>query len=172
MGNSLQQLKQINGYMDSQKPYSNLSYGKRGNVPDNGCGFIACYNALKHLGHDVHAEDVYQYFNHTSKLVFRGHWGTNPLSVKKYLREKHIHTKMFVGKIPKKQYKMYIILNVYRTKKRWSAHYAFGVSDAGSLKTYNPNGRYKDIRDYLKKNDTVGRLFVVWGVGKVNSSKH
>ena len=164
MENSLQLLKQNNGYMDSQKPYPNLAYGKRGTVPDNGCGFIACYNVLNHLGYNVLAEDVYQYFNRNSKLVFRGHWGTNPLSVKKYLRKNNINAKMYVGKIPKKQYNMYVILNIYKTKKRWSSHYVFGVSDAGSIKTYNPNEIFVDIKDYLKKNDTVGKLFVVYGV--------
>lgn len=48
-----------------------------------------------------------------------------------------------------------------------STHYIFGHFVDGRFNTYNLNNRYDDIRDYLKENDTVEKLFAVYGVDKL-----
>ncbi len=155
------------GFIDNQNTLINLPYGSRGNVADNGCGSIACYNLLHYFGYIISYHAIHDYFNDNRRVIFRGRWGTNPLSIKKYLNKKHnIRVKMHFGIIPDESYDAYIVMNIYKTKKSVSAHYVFGYFEAGRFITYNLNHNYDDLKEYIKKNDTVGKLFVVYGINK------
>lgn len=156
-------------FIANQNTFKNMPYGTYGNVVDNGCGFIACYNALKYFGYDINYIDVYKYFNRDIRLNFFGKWGTNPFSVKKYLKRiLGNKVKLSIGKIPNKKYDAYIIVNIYKLQNRngISAHYVFGYFDKNKFKTYNLTKSYDDINHYLNKNTTTGKLFIVYGINR------
>ncbi len=71
------------------------------------------------------------------------------------------------SRIPKKTYDTYIIMNVYKTAGKLSAHYVFGYYDDERFITYNLDRRYSNINDYLIKNDTIGSLFILYGINKM-----
>ena len=155
----------IKSFISNQNIYKNIPYGKKGTVSGNGCGSIACHNFLLHSGYDSNYLDVHKFFNRSMSLIFNGRWGTNPFAVKKYLKKAFgFKVKMHFFHVPKRSLKSCIILYIYKYKKRVSAHYMFGHMEDDKLKTYNLDNEYESIKDCIKKENTVGRLYVVYEI--------
>ena len=154
-------------FISNQNVYKKIPYGKKGTVSGNGCGSIACYNFLLHSGYDISYLDAYKFFNRRSSLIFNGKLGTNPFAVKQYLKNTYdFKVKMHFFHVPKKSLKSCIILYIYKYKKRVSAHYMFGYIKDGKLKTYNLDSEYTSIKDCIKEENTIGRLYVVYEIKK------
>jgi len=75
-----------NGLIINQSKLKTIPFGKY-TSDYNGCGWIATYNAMKLLDEKVEAEDIISYLNRYT--IFDGKWGTNPLGIKKYFKEKN-----------------------------------------------------------------------------------
>ena len=154
-------------FISNQNDYNDIPYGKKGTVSGNGCGSVACHNFMMHNGYDVSYLNAYTFFSRNSRLIFNGKWGTNPFAVKIYLKKTYgFKVKMHFSHVPKKKLESCIILYIYKYKKKISAHYMFGYMEDYKLKTYNLDNEYTDIKDCLNKENTVGRLYVVYEIKK------
>lgn len=158
----------IQDYIADQSLYKELPYGSNGTVAGNGCGSIACYNALKYLGLERSYQEIYYYFNDDCRLLKHGAMGTNPFQVLKYLRKvKEITTKVYFSHLPKKKYDTYVILNLYHNKNRKgiNGHYIFAHFNEGIFTTYNRNNNYEGMKDYFEKTKTY--FYIIYGINKV-----
>ena len=154
-----------NKFISNQNAYKNIPYGKKGTVSGNGCGSIACYNYLCYKGYNTVFFDTYKFFKRNRSLILSGRWGTNPFAVKRYLKKVHsLKVKMHFFHVPKKTLESFIILYIYKYKNRVSAHYMFAYMEDDKLKTYNLDNEYKSINDCLHKENTIGRLYVVYEI--------
>lgn len=83
----------INGQGRRTQPAAGMKIGY-GNGADNGCGWIATYNAGNVLGQTTHPSDIIRYYEINGGTVLNGIGGVNPYSVKTYFEESSVDTNM------------------------------------------------------------------------------
>lgn len=85
-----------NGYIEDQMNYIDLSYGKS-TLQNAGCGIIAVYNVLTHLGISQSLPQIISAFEEDG-LCLDGKWGTSPGAIRDYLARCGLTVRLSVKK--------------------------------------------------------------------------
>jgi hypothetical protein len=165
--------------INNQKDYSHTpgTFGSKGSIADNGCGFIAINNANQLLGDGTKFIDTYDELNSRSQwtTVRNGEMGMNPLVVGNYYRTKGYDVDLYTNsdEVPN-TYDAYIMFYGYTKENgdgKYGAHYiAIEYDDeTGQLIAYNNEWESKidsesDFSDFLP--DKVGFDLFIWGIDK------
>ncbi len=165
--------------INNQDDYSHTpgTFGDKGNIADNGCGFIAINNANQLLGDGTNFIDTYDELNSRSKwtTVRNGELGMNPLVVGNYYRTKGYDVDLYTNsdEVPN-NYDAYIMFYGYTKETgdgKYGAHYIAIDYDkeTGKLIGYNNNRRDAvDSKDQFLEfmPDDIGFDLFIWGINK------
>jgi len=129
------------------------TYGKKGNIAENGCGAIAAYNACQLLERPFPFQEALLVLG--SSALGHGRMGTNPFALLRFLKAKGL--KLRLRRLSKTQDKkgVYIVLYLYSYKGRLSGHYVTLYGQDNCFLAYNDSHdgqikEYASIRE-LKK---------------------
>lgn len=111
------------------------SYGKKGNVAENGCGAIAAYNAGQLLNRPFSLQEALLVLG--SSALAKGRMGTNPFALLRFLKAKGIHPKRRRLAQTQDGRGAYIVLYFYAHKSRAAAHYVALWGDGNGFLAYN-----------------------------------
>ena len=109
--------------INNQKDYTSVpgSFGIKGNMKGNACGYMAINNANQFLGYHTNYGDTSYHLNSHSEFttLADGQLGMNPLVVGAYYRSLGCQVKCYsnVNSIPK-TYDAYIMLYFYKSKDK------------------------------------------------------
>lgn len=92
----LTRLQQTGGYIEDQMNYADLAYGKS-TLRSAGCGVIAVYNILTHLGCPRSLPEIISGFEKDG-LCLDGKWGTSPGAIRDYLARSGLSASLSVKK--------------------------------------------------------------------------
>lgn len=83
---NLKSLPELSGYLYSQwdDRVKDLSFGKRGHIGREGCGAVAIYNVMKHIGEEQNFCDVLHDMERLNMTWFGAKFGTRPFSLGRY----------------------------------------------------------------------------------------
>lgn len=84
------------GYINNQSMTAGIPYG-RVTSEDNGCGWIAVFNVLRHLEQEPPAPEIVAK-EMLSGVLMGGHWGTWPFAIVRYLRKRGYDVRWTVNK--------------------------------------------------------------------------
>lgn len=166
--------------INNQKSYSTEpgTFGSRGNLADNGCGFMAINNTNQILGTPTNFKDTVSKLNANSTFttLLGGTRGMNPLVVGDYYRSKGYDVELYpnISEVPM-TYDAYIMLYAYKAQDAnhndtLGAHYiALSYDEASEMLTaYNLSGnkavKSESFSDYLSEDTTLASI--VWGIRK------
>lgn len=165
--------------INNQDDYSHTpgTFGSKGNIADNGCGFIAINNANQLLGDDTNFIDTYDELNSQSQwtTIRNGELGMNPLVIGNYYRTKGYDVDLYtnVDKVPN-TYDAYIMFYGYTKENgdgKFGAHYiAIEYNEeTGQFVGYNNNTVNKaenksEISEFLPEE--IGFDLFIWGIDK------
>lgn len=137
------------------------SYGRQGNVADNGCGAIAAYNACQLLGQPVSLQEALLVLG--SSALGHGRMGTNPFALLRFLKAKGFSPRR--QRLSKAQggQGIYIALYLYSTHGRLSGHYTALGGQAGGLLAYNDcqDGQIRNFSS-LKEMKRAHKALALW----------
>ena len=71
-------------YCQSAEPVGHLRFGTNGRVDSNGCGAVALYNVMKHIGKEQDFCDVIRDEMQLGMLWMGGRFGTKPWTLGRY----------------------------------------------------------------------------------------
>ena len=164
--------------INNQEDYSSVpgTFGSKGNMKDNACGYMAINNANQFLGYHTDYSDTSYHLNNHSEFttVADGQLGMNPLVVGAYYRSLGCQVKCFsnVTAIPK-TYDAYIMLYFYKSKNKigndpLGAHY-IAVSynpSTDKFTAYNNNiyGKTEQKDGFSQFLPPDQRGYFVWGI--------
>jgi len=164
--------------INNQKDYSSVpgSFGSKGNMKDNACGYMAINSANQFLGYHTDYSDTSHHLNNHSEFttLADGQLGMNPLVVGAYYRSLGCQVKCFsnINVIPK-TYDAYIMLYFYKSKDKngnvtLGAHY-IAVSynpSTDKFTAYNNNnyGQIEQKDGFSQFLPPDQRGYFVWGI--------
>ena len=165
------------GLINNQKDYTSVSgsFGIKGNMKENACGYMAINNVNQYLGYHTDYGDTSYHLNSHSEFttLADGQLGMNPLVVGVYYRSLGCQVQLYsnTNSVPK-TYDAYIMLYFYKSKDKngndtMGAHY-IAVS-------YNPSTDkftgYNNNNETIEQEDSFfqflppdQRGYFVWGI--------
>ena len=171
-----------NELINGQRDYSSIpgSFGEKGNMRDNACGYMAINNTNQLLGYNTDYSDTSYYLNKASNstTLFGGQLGMNPLIIGDLYRSAGCHIALYLNKsnVPK-TYDAYIMLYFYKvvnSDNKLGAHYIAVEYDprADNFTAYNNEYgelQQKDTFEKFLPSDDLG--YCIWGISKIDQSQ-
>ncbi|HML67269.1 MAG TPA: hypothetical protein PKA81_02655 [Clostridia bacterium] len=172
-----------NELINNQRDYSGIpgSFGKKGNMRDNACGYMAINNTNQLLGYNTAYSDTSYYLNKARNIttLLDGQLGMNPLIIGGLYRSAGCHVDLYLNTsdIPK-TYDAYIMLYFYKNVNngdKLGAHYIAVDYDprADKFSAYNndnSNLQEKDAFNKFLPDDHRG--YCIWGISHIDQSQN
>lgn len=165
--------------INNQNSYSHKAgtFGRWGNIADNGCGAISINNANRMLGYDTEFGDLVHNLNQQSDLTTNlfGILGMNPLVIGDYYRQRGAYVALYTNpaEVPK-DYDAYIALLFYSDG---GAHYVAAEYnkyedkfEVYNLLTDNMVHEMDSLSATYYPGDKKTNLWIIWGIDSSNNT--
>ena len=137
-------------YCQRDIPKDQWRYGFRSSAA-TGCGWIACYNALKLIGYETKPEDLIRYFEHQLPLI-HGNCGTSILGPAVLLKQMGFRVKVCAKRLEldaeAKKADVNILFYRWRNGLKFGAHFVTVQYQSGKVIGYNTFRNSKGPDDY------------------------
>ncbi|MPM53433.1 hypothetical protein SDC9_100201 [bioreactor metagenome] len=169
--------------INNQRDYSDVpgSFGKKGNMRDNACGYMAINNTNQILGYNTAYSDTSYYLNKARNIttLLDGQLGMNPLVIGDLYRSAGCHVDLYLNTsdVPK-TYDAYIMLYFYKNVNngdKLGAHYIAVDYDprADKFSAYNNDNSNLQEKDAFNKFLPDGHQgYCIWGISHIDQSQN
>lgn len=149
-----------NTIINNQTEYESLRYGL-GNIADNGCGAIACYNIFVLENKYKPLPEIISYFDRSNQNLY-GILGTNPFAISRYMSAEgynssvYFNSSRFIEVAENSKYSILMFFNFSGGHFQLLTDY-----DGETFQLYNPTLRMSMENLLEKTNDCVRILITV-----------